>query len=116
MRLIPFCILTFVLGFVMSFGKAAVYKHIPVYYPNNVGAVGGIVGLIGGLGGFVLPIAFGALNDLTNLWTSCFMLLFILVMISLTWMHFAIINLEKRKHPDMQKPQFLPELESIKKT
>ena len=49
----------------MSLGKAAVYKHIPVYYPNHVGAVGGLVGMIGGLGGFVLPIAFGVLNDLT---------------------------------------------------
>ena len=43
-------------------GKAAVYKHIPVYYPNHVGAVGGLVGMIGGLGGFVLPIAFGVLT------------------------------------------------------
>jgi nitrate/nitrite transporter NarK len=33
-----------VLGFFMSLGKAAVYKHIPVYYPNHVGAVGGVVG------------------------------------------------------------------------
>ncbi len=63
----------------MALGKAAVYKHIPVYYPKNVGSVGGLVGMIGGLGGFVLPIAFGALNDLTGIWTSCFMLLFVLV-------------------------------------
>ena len=35
--------------------------------------------MIGGLGGFVLPIAFGALIDLTGIWTSCFMLLFVLV-------------------------------------
>ena len=49
----------FALGFFMSLGKAAVFKHIPVYYPNHVGAVGGLVGMIGGLGGFILPIAFG---------------------------------------------------------
>ena len=53
-------------------GKAAVFKHIATYYPSNVGAVGGLVGMIGGLGGFFLPIAFGLLNDLTGLWTSCF--------------------------------------------
>ena len=41
--------------------------------------VGGVVGLVGGLGGFVLPIAFGALNDLTGVWQSCFWLLFALV-------------------------------------
>ena len=39
-----FVILSIVLGFVMSLGKAAVYKHIPVYYPNHVGSVGRLVG------------------------------------------------------------------------
>ena len=67
MGLVPFIVTIFVLGFFMALGKAAVFKHIPVYYPNNVGAVGGMVGMIGGLGGFVLPIAFGALVDLTGL-------------------------------------------------
>ena len=91
---VPFTIVTFVLGFFMSLGKAAVYKHIPHYYPHHVGAVGGIVGLVGGLGGFVLPIAFGALNDLTGVWTSCFMLLFIVVVASLGWMHYAVRRME----------------------
>ena len=35
--------------------------------------------MIGGLGGFVLPIAFGFLKDMTGLWTSCFLLLFLIV-------------------------------------
>jgi MFS transporter, NNP family, nitrate/nitrite transporter len=85
-----------VLGFFMSLGSAAVYKHIPVYYPDSVGAVGGLVGMIGGLGGFILPIAFGALNDLTGLWTSCFMLLFVLVTAALAWMHLAIRQTERQ--------------------
>jgi NNP family nitrate/nitrite transporter-like MFS transporter len=87
---IPFTCSTMVLGFFMSLGKAAVYKHIPVYYPQRVGSVGGVVGLIGGLGGFVLPIAFGVLNDWLGVWTSCFMLLFLIVGVSLIWMHGAI--------------------------
>jgi NNP family nitrate/nitrite transporter-like MFS transporter len=86
----------FVLGFVMSLGKAAVYKHIPVYYPESVGAVGGLVGMIGGLGGFVLPIAFGALKDATGLWSSCFLLLFAVVAVSLAWMQLAIRRIERR--------------------
>lgn len=85
-----FMVVIFVLGFFMSLGKAAVYKHIPAYYPDSVGAVGGIVGMVGGLGGFVLPIAFGLLKDLTGLWSSCFMLLFLVVAVSLAWMHLAI--------------------------
>ena len=46
MSLPAFTIVVFVLGFAMSLGKAAVYKHIPVYYPDHVGSVGGVVGLI----------------------------------------------------------------------
>ena len=105
-----FTVLTFSLGFFMSLGKAAVYKHIPVYYPDNVGAVGGVVGLIGGLGGFVLPIAFGALNDLTGVWTSCFMLLFLVVAVNLLWMHFAVQRMERRAYPNIRTLPTLPEL------
>jgi NNP family nitrate/nitrite transporter-like MFS transporter len=85
-----FVVAVFVLGFFMSLGKAAVYKHVPAYYPEAVGAVGGIVGMVGGLGGFVLPIAFGFLKDATGLWSSTFLLLFLIVAVSLTWMHLAI--------------------------
>ncbi|MBA8908724.1 MFS transporter [Aminobacter ciceronei] len=92
---IAFMVVAFVLGFFMSLGKAAVYKHIPAYYPDNVGAVGGLVGMIGGLGGFILPIAFGALNDLTGLWSSCFMLLFAIVVASLVWMHLSIRRMSR---------------------
>ena len=108
--IVPFAILTFVLGFVMSLGKAAVYKHIPVYYPDHVGAVGGLVGMIGGLGGFILPIAFGVMNDLTGVWTSCFMLLFGLVGTALLWMHFSIRRMERARLPDLEMLPELPEM------
>ncbi len=85
-----FVALSIILGFVMSLGKAAVFKHIPTYYPQNIGAVGGLVGMIGGLGGFVLPIVFGILLDATGIWTAPFMLLFIVVAVSMLWMHFSV--------------------------
>jgi NNP family nitrate/nitrite transporter-like MFS transporter len=96
MGLVPFTIMIFVLGFFMSLGKAAVYKHIPVYYPEHVGAVGGLVGMIGGLGGFILPIMFGVMNDLTGIWTGIFMLLFGLVAATVIWMHLAIRQMEQQ--------------------
>jgi NNP family nitrate/nitrite transporter-like MFS transporter len=112
--LTAFIVLVFVLGFFMSLGKAAVYKHIPVYYPNSVGAVGGLVGMIGGLGGFVLPIAFGALNDLTGVATSCFMLLFVLSAIALAWMHIAIRRMESGvAERELRKLPELPEMQEI---
>ena len=93
---VVFVAVTFVLGFVMSLGKAAVYKHIPAYYPSHVGTVGGVVGMMGGLGGFILPIAFGYLKDVTGLWSSCFMLLFAIVAISMIWMSVSIRRLKRR--------------------
>ena len=108
--IVPFTVLVFVLGFFMSLGKAAVYKHIPVYYPGHVGAVGGVVGMIGGLGGFIMPITFGALNDLLGVWTSCFMLLFVLVTTALAWMHFAIRRMERSHFPQIDRETDLPEI------
>lgn len=98
MGLWPFVGTLFALGFFMSLGKAAVFKHIPVYYPNHVGAVGGLVGMIGGLGGFVLPIIFGALLEVTGVWTSSFALLFLIVLVSLGWMHLSIRVMERQAH------------------
>ncbi|HET9619210.1 MAG TPA: MFS transporter [Pseudolabrys sp.] len=116
MGVVPFTVIVFVLGFFMALGKAAVYKHIPVYYPKNVGSVGGLVGMIGGLGGFVLPIAFGALNDLTGIWTSCFMLLFVLVTGALIWMHLAIRQMERGVvGAALAKLPELPEMQEIHK-
>src|SRR6056297_1891365 len=105
-----FVALTVILGFVMSLGKAAVYKHIPVYYPHHVGSVGGLVGMIGGLGGFFLPIAFGLLLDLTGVWTAPFMLLFVLVAVMTVWMHVAIRRMERRRHPALAEETFLSDV------
>ena len=46
------------MGCAMGIGKAAVFKHIPEYFPHDVGAVGGLVGTLGALGGFFLPLLF----------------------------------------------------------
>ena len=108
-----FVVLTVVLGFFMAIGMAAVYKHIPVYYPDHVGAVGGLVGTIGGLGGFFLPIAFGVMNDLTGVWTSCFMLLFVLVSLALVWMHGAIRLMERSQIGALHTLPALPEMAEL---
>ncbi len=105
-----FVFLTVILGFVMSLGKAAVYKHIPVYFPQNVGAVGGLVGMIGGLGGFVLPIAFGVLLDVFQVWSVVFMLMFIIVAVSMIWMHLAIRSMDRKAHPELTNNKHLSDV------
>lgn len=96
-----FTVLLFVMGIAFAFGKASVFKYIANDYPKNMGAVSGIVGLAGGLGGFVLPIMFGALVDLTGVRSSCFMLLYGVVWVSLIWMYLS----EVRKKPVLGKEQ-----------
>jgi NNP family nitrate/nitrite transporter-like MFS transporter len=114
MDLLPFVITLFALGFFMSLGKAAVFKHIPVYYPDHVGAVGGLVGMIGGLGGFVLPIVFGSLLDWTGIWTSCFALLLLIVAVSIGWMHFSIRAMERAaRGVELDELPSLPELQEL---
>lgn len=105
-----FVFLSVILGFVMSLGKAAVYKHIPVYYPEHVGAVGGLVGMIGGLGGFVLPIAFGILLDVFQVWSMVFMLMFVIVAVSTIWMHLAIRKMDREAHPELKKQTHLSDV------
>ena len=87
-----FTLLMFVLGIAWAFGKASVFKYIADDYPGNIGVISGIVGLAGGLGGFVLPIMFGALLDLTEIRSSAFMLMYGVVWVSLIWMYWTEVR------------------------
>jgi len=87
--------LVILLGSVWGIGKAAVYKHIPDFFPEQVGVVGGMVGVLGGLGGFFCPIIFGYLLEWTGLWTSAWMFMLLLSIICLFWMHRTIMKLSR---------------------
>jgi NNP family nitrate/nitrite transporter-like MFS transporter len=87
-----FTTLMFILGIAFAFGKASVFKYISDDYTHNIGTVSGIVGLAGGLGGFVLPIMFGALMDITGIRSSAFMLMYGVVWVSLIWMYWTEVR------------------------
>jgi NNP family nitrate/nitrite transporter-like MFS transporter len=89
----------FVVGIMMGVGKAAVYKHIPDYFPQNVGVVGGIVGVLGGLGGFVGPIVFGMMLEGTGIWTTCWLFFALLSVVCLVWMHRTVQRMLRAREP-----------------
>lgn len=89
---VMFTVIMFTMGIAFAVGKASVFKYISDDYPNNMGVVSGVVGMAGGLGGFILPIMFGALVDLTGVRSSVFMLMFGIVWVSLLWMYFTEVR------------------------
>jgi MFS transporter, NNP family, nitrate/nitrite transporter len=92
-----FTALMFVMGVAWAVGKASVFKYISDEYSENIGVVSGIVGLIGGMGGFLLPIMFGALVDVTGINSSIFMLLWGITLVSLIWMYWTEIVPQRRE-------------------
>ncbi len=87
-----FTLLIFILGIAWAFGKASVFKYIADDYPTNIGVISGVVGLAGGMGGFILPVMFGALMDLTGIRSSAFMLMYGVVWVSLIWMYWTEVR------------------------
>ncbi|MGA8862610.1 MAG: nitrate/nitrite transporter [Gallionella sp.] len=87
-----FTIIMFTMGTAFALGKASVFKYISDDYPKNIGVVSGAVGLAGGMGGFLMPIMFGALVDLTGIRSSAFMLMFVVVWVSLMWMYWTEVR------------------------
>ena len=85
-----FTVLVFLIGCAMGVGKAAVYKHIPEYFPKDVGAVGGLVGSLGALGGVFLPPMFAFAERWTGMPQSTFMVLFLVTAIAAIWMQWTI--------------------------
>jgi MFS transporter, NNP family, nitrate/nitrite transporter len=96
-----FIMLVLLTGVCWGIGTAAVFKHIPDYFPSQIGLVGAMVGLIGGLGGFIGPILFGYLLNLTGLWTSSWMFICGLAIISIIWMHMVITKMMSKRAPDL---------------
>ena len=60
---------------VIGLGNGAVFKLVPEYFPQSVGAVTGLVGAAGGLGGFFPPLVLGAIRQSVGSFTWGFVLL-----------------------------------------
>jgi MFS transporter, NNP family, nitrate/nitrite transporter len=107
-----YTVVMFVIGVAIAVGKASVFKFIGDGYSDNIGAVSGVVGLAGGLAGFILPILFGFLVDLTGVRSTCFMLMFGATVVSLLFMHFSFRS-EALARAGGAQPRVLLERETV---
>jgi MFS transporter, NNP family, nitrate/nitrite transporter len=90
-----FTALLVMVGVAMGVGKASVFKYIPEYFPQDVGAVGGLVGALGALGGFFLPPLFAAVKVWTGAPQSIFFVLFLITLASMAWLHTTVITIRR---------------------
>jgi NNP family nitrate/nitrite transporter-like MFS transporter len=97
-----FTVLVFVMGCAMGVGKAAVFKHIPEYFPHDVGAVGGLVGSLGALGGFFLPPLFAYASGWTGMPQATFFVVFLVTLIAAIWMHATVVSMLHMASPDLK--------------
>ncbi|HEY6142948.1 MAG TPA: MFS transporter [Flavobacterium sp.] len=95
--------LIILIGIAWGIGTAAVYKHIPEYFPTEIGIVGGMVGFLGGLGGFFGPIIFSYLLTLTGIWSSSWLFILLFSSLCLIWMHHTIGKIMNEKQPILSK-------------
>jgi NNP family nitrate/nitrite transporter-like MFS transporter len=61
-HIVPLTIACLVMALFLGLGMGAVFKLVPDWFPNRVGAVTGVVGAAGGLGGFFPPLIMGAVD------------------------------------------------------
>jgi NNP family nitrate/nitrite transporter-like MFS transporter len=73
--MVPFTIGALGMAALIGLGNGAVFKLVPEFFPQSVGAVTGLVGAAGGLGGFFPPLVLGAVRQLTGQYTFGFVFL-----------------------------------------
>ncbi|MEO8718252.1 MAG: MFS transporter, partial [Burkholderiales bacterium] len=97
---VAFTLLLFALGIALAFGMASTFKYVGDDFADNLGVVTGIVGLAGGVAGFLLPILWGAILDIVRIRSSCFMLLY-----GVVWVSLIVIYITEIRRYDLVEPQ-----------
>jgi NNP family nitrate/nitrite transporter-like MFS transporter len=64
--MVPLTIACLTMAVCLGLGTGAVFKLVPEWFPDRVGAVTGVVGAAGGLGGFFPPLVMGVVKSATG--------------------------------------------------
>ena len=73
--MVPLTVACLTMALALGLGMGAVFKLVPEWFPERVGAVTGVVGAAGGLGGFFPPLVMGVVKTATGGYALGFALL-----------------------------------------
>jgi NNP family nitrate/nitrite transporter-like MFS transporter len=71
----PLTVACLAMAVALGLGTGAVFKLVPEWFPDRVGAVTGVVGAAGGLGGFFPPLVMGVVKSATGGYALGFVLM-----------------------------------------
>jgi len=74
-HMVPLTIACLTMAVCLGLGTGAVFKLVPEWFPEQVGAVTGVVGAAGGLGGFFPPLVMAVVKTSTGSYTLGFVLM-----------------------------------------
>ncbi len=104
-RIVPITVSCLTLGACLGAGSGAVFKLVPLEFPQDAGAAAGIVGAAGGLGGFFPPVFVGLVKDAEGTYTYGFIGLLaftVLCLAAAVWLLRTASTLELRGAPHGQ--------------
>jgi NNP family nitrate/nitrite transporter-like MFS transporter len=81
--MVPLTIFCLTMAVALGLGTGAVFKLVPEWFPDRVGAVTGVVGAAGGLGGFFPPLVMGVVKSATGGYGLGFVLMALVALICL---------------------------------
>lgn len=93
-HMVPLTIVCLTMAVALGLGTGAVFKLVPHWFPDRVGAVTGVVGAAGGLGGFFPPLVMGVVKSATGGYALGFLLMAVVAVVCL-----VVINLPKLRSP-----------------
>ena len=73
--MVPLTVACLTMAVALGLGTGAVFKLVPEWFPDRVGAVTGVVGAAGGLGGFFPPLVMGLVKAVTGGYALGFVLM-----------------------------------------
>ena len=73
--MVPLTIACLSMAVALGLGTGAVFKLVPEWFPDRVGAITGVVGAAGGLGGFFPPLVMGIVKSATGGYALGFVLM-----------------------------------------